>query len=120
MKTSFLIAMRFLAVVVLIPTILIPCHVSAQQFYITAKPGIYSSQTSDLDGFDTSFNGELALGWQPIPNLAAEIGVGYLKGETEHFIAKSPKRPYSGELRVYDKNMGRFDRSFYLAYNLNA
>jgi hypothetical protein len=22
--------------------------------------------------------------------------------------------------RVYDKNMGRFDRSFYLAYNLNA
>jgi len=21
---------------------------------------------------------------------------------------------------VYDKNMGRFDRSFYLAYNLNA
>jgi len=23
-------------------------------------------------------------------------------------------------LWVYDKNMGRFDRSFYLAYNLNA
>jgi len=25
-----------------------------------------------------------------------------------------------GSEGVYDKNMGRFDRSFYLAYNLNA
>ena len=84
-------------------TILIPQSVSAQdkaqdktrektqekarekdqdkRFYITAKPGIYSPQTSDLEGFDTGFYGEVAAGYKIIKYFATELGVGYFHTE---------------------------------------
>jgi hypothetical protein len=68
----------------LVFTFLIPINVFAQSpFYFALKPGIYSPQSSDLDGFDTGFNGEIAFGFRVNPSLAAEIGFGYFntKGE---------------------------------------
>ncbi len=52
--------------------------------YITLKPGIYSPQTSDLDHFNTGFNGEIAFGHQYNRNFAAEIGIGYFNSEGSH------------------------------------
>lgn len=70
---------KFVFAMALILTILVPVYVSAQnnQFYIAAKPGIYSPQTDDLKGFDTGFNGEIAFGRQYNKNFAAEMGLGY-------------------------------------------
>ena len=63
---------------VLVLTFLVPINVFAEPpFYITLKPGIYSPQSSDLDGADTGFNGEIAFGYRFNPNIAAEFGTGY-------------------------------------------
>jgi len=74
MKTN-----RFVFPMVLVLTILVPLCASAQneKGYLTAKPGLYSPQASDRKDFDTGFNGEIALGYQPNPNFAAEMGLGY-------------------------------------------
>jgi len=47
-------------------------------FSIAVKPGIYIPQ-SDLKGFDTGFNGEVAVAYKFFPNLAVEAGLGYFK-----------------------------------------
>jgi hypothetical protein len=63
---------------VLVLTFLIPINVFAEPpFYIALKPGVYSPQSSDLEGADTGFNGEIAFGYRFNPNIAAEIGTGY-------------------------------------------
>ena len=46
--------------------------------YFVFKGGIYSPQTNDLDGFDTGFNGELAIGHYFDKNWAVELGAGVL------------------------------------------
>ena len=70
--------------VVLALTFLIPMNVFAKSpFYIDFKPGIYSPQSRDLHGFDTGFNGEIALGYQFNPNIAAEFGIGYFNTQGE-------------------------------------
>ena len=50
--------------------------------YITVKPGVYSP-TSDLDhkGFESGFNGEVAVGTYYTPNLALEAAIGYYQTE---------------------------------------
>jgi hypothetical protein len=74
-------------------TILVPQYGLAQEkyhhrdFYVTAKPGIYSPQTNDLDGFDTGFNGEIAFGFQPIKYFAVELGTGYFNTEGKESFA---------------------------------
>lgn len=70
---------RPILLVVLMLMILIPQQVSAQyrNFYITVKPGIYSPQTNDLEGFDTGFYGEIAAGYQFFKYFAVELGTGY-------------------------------------------
>ena len=70
---------KFVFATALILIVLVPLCVSAQnnKFYLTAKPGIYSPQTSDLEGFDTGFNGEISFGRQFNKNFAAEMGLGY-------------------------------------------
>ena len=85
---------RYLILASLMLTILIPQYVSAQDstqdsryFYMTLKPGIYSPQTSELEGFNTGFNGEIAFGWQPIKYFAAELGVGYFNTEGSESVA---------------------------------
>ena len=47
--------------------------------YFVFKGGIYSPQTNDLDGFDTGFNGELAIGHYFNRNWAVEFGAGYFQ-----------------------------------------
>ncbi|MBN2468815.1 MAG: outer membrane beta-barrel protein [Deltaproteobacteria bacterium] len=65
-----------------------PSHVLAQGAnYVTFKPGIYSPQSSDLEDFDTGFNGELAFGHRYNRNFAVEMGVGYFKSEADYSAA---------------------------------
>jgi len=47
--------------------------------YVALKLGGYFPQNSDLDNFDTGFNGEIALGHYFNPNVALEFSVGYLE-----------------------------------------
>jgi len=62
----------------LVLTFLVPINVFAETpFYITFKPGVYSPQSSDLEGADTGFNGEIAFGYRFNPNIAGEFGIGY-------------------------------------------
>jgi opacity protein-like surface antigen len=71
-------------IIILMLPFLIPMNVFAQSpFYISFKPGIYSPQSSDLDHFDTGFNGELAFGFRFNPYIAAEFGIGYFNTEGE-------------------------------------
>ena len=73
--------------VVLVLAFLIPIDVFAQSpFYIAFKPGIYSPQSGDLDGFDNGFSGEVAFGYRVNPNLAAEIGIGFFNTEGEKTV----------------------------------
>jgi len=83
MKSSS-IGIKSIFVVVLMLTFLIPITVFAKSpFYIDFKPGIYSPQSSDLDSFDTGFNGEIAFGYRFNPNIAGEFGIGYFHTEGE-------------------------------------
>jgi opacity protein-like surface antigen len=87
-------------IIVLVLAFLIPINVFAQNpFYIAFKPGIYSPQSSDLDGFDTGFNGEIALGYRFHRNIAAEFGLGYFNTQEERTFVGST---YVGEeLDIY-------------------
>ena len=86
MKSSS-IGIKSIFVVVLVFACLIPINVFARGgFYIAFKPGIYSPQSSDLDGFDTGFNGEIAFGYRFNPNIAAEFGIGYFNTEGEETV----------------------------------
>jgi opacity protein-like surface antigen len=83
----------FMAVMVL--PVLIPIHVFAENpFYIALKPGFYSPQSSDLHDIDTRFSGEMALGYRFHPNLAAEVGVGYLYSEGELTVVEADYHVY--------------------------
>ncbi len=81
------IGIKSIFMVVLVLTFLIPINGFAKSpFYIAFKPGIYSPQASDLDGFDNGFSGEIALGWRFNPNIAAEFGIGYFNTEGEKTV----------------------------------
>jgi hypothetical protein len=56
-----------------------------KKFYMAVKAGIYEP-TGDLDDadFDSDFNGEVAFGVYPIPNLALEVGIGYFEPEASY------------------------------------
>jgi len=49
--------------------------------YFTLKLGGYFPQHSDLDGFDSGFNGEISLGRIVAPGFAVEGGLGYFVTE---------------------------------------
>lgn len=101
MKSGYFATVKFVLVFALMTTILIPFRTSAQDYYITAKPGIYSPQTDDLEDFDTGFNGEIAFGWQPNTNFAAEIGLGYFNTEAkERFSGQVGGVSFAGELKA--------------------
>ena len=83
MKKGVLIAISVISVVVLLGG---PALAQEKKpFYFLGKAGIYSPQTNDLDGFDTGFNGEIALGWRAHPNFATEFGAGYFNTEASDF-----------------------------------
>jgi len=52
--------------------------------YVEAKLGGYFPMASDVDGFDSGFNGEVAIGRYLAPGFAVEGGLGYfeMKGHT--------------------------------------
>ncbi len=54
--------------------------------YATLKLGGYFPQHSDLDGFDSGFNGEISLGHLVAPGFAVEGGLGYFVTEGD-FVA---------------------------------
>ena len=63
---------------VLLVVIAVPSF-AATPNYVALKLGGYFPQHSDMDGFDTGFNGEIAVGHYFNPNVALEFSVGYLK-----------------------------------------
>jgi hypothetical protein len=70
--------------VVSVLTFLIPINVFAKSaFYIDFKPGIYSTHSSDPDGFDTGFNGTRIH-----YNITPKIFVGV---EGKHLVTDKPK-----------------------------
>jgi hypothetical protein len=73
MKNNSSIAVRSVVLVTLMLTILISSPASAQKFYASIKPGIYSPQANQLD---SGLNAEIAFGWRFHRNFAVEMGVG--------------------------------------------
>lgn len=59
----------------------IPALAASPSNYGTLKLGGYFPQNSDMDNFDSGFNGEVAFGHYFNPNIAAEFSVGYFKTE---------------------------------------
>src|SRR5512138_2890104 len=49
--------------------------------YATLKVGGYFPQHSDLDNFDSGFNGEISVGHLVAPGFAVEGGFGYFRTE---------------------------------------
>ncbi|MDA8174414.1 MAG: hypothetical protein M0018_07485 [Nitrospiraceae bacterium] len=74
MKTTFLKA-GIAAVLVL----MFSAPAFAGRTYIVGKLGGYTPESSDLSGFSTDFNGELAIGNYLTRNIAVELGVGHLQ-----------------------------------------
>ena len=55
-----------------------PAHAeSGVPYYAVLKGGIYSPQNSNLDSFDTGFNGNFAMGYYLNKNYAFELESGY-------------------------------------------
>ncbi len=66
---------------------LVPAHAKPlSPNYATLKLGGYFPQHSDLDGFDSGFNGEISLGHLVAPGFGFELGVGYFETKGEFFI----------------------------------
>jgi opacity protein-like surface antigen len=51
--------------------------------YVAFRMGGYSPQSDDLEGFDTGFTGEVALGKQVSPHMTLEGAIGYLHSEDD-------------------------------------
>ena len=62
-----------LLVVIAVPSFAAPPN------YVALKLGGYFPQHSDMDDFDSGFNGEIAVGHYFNPNVALEFSVGYLE-----------------------------------------
>lgn len=76
MKTIVRIAaFALLATVFLVPA------ANAEGNYVVAKGGFYTPDSNDLDGYDSGFAGEAALGHEFARNFAGEVGVGYIKAD---------------------------------------
>ena len=71
---------------VLLMMIAVPAF-AAPPNYLALKLGGYFPQHSDMDSFDTGFNGEVAFGHYFNPNVALELSVGYLKSEGSEGVA---------------------------------
>ncbi len=88
MKNSS-IGIKSIFVIILVLAFLVPINVFAQSpMYVEFKPGIYSPQSSDLDGFDTGFNGEFVFGFRFNPYIAVELGFGYFNTEGEKTVVR--------------------------------
>lgn len=71
---------KYLVLSVVLSLVFVAAPVSADlNNYVVGKLGFYTPNSSDLDGFDTGFNGEVAIGHYFNPNVALEFGVGYFQ-----------------------------------------
>ena len=61
--------------------------------YVEAKLGGYFPMASDVDGFDSGFNGEVVFGRYLAPGFAVEGGLGYFesKGQTSSGVERKFK-----------------------------
>jgi hypothetical protein len=88
MKNSS-IGIKSIFMVVLVLTFFLPINLFAQSpLYFALKPGAYFPQSSDLNGFDTGFNGEFAFGFRFNPNFAAELGFGFFYTEGQKTVVR--------------------------------
>ena len=77
-----------LLVVIALPSFAAPPN------YVALKLGGYFPQDSDMDNFDTGFNGEIAVGHYFNPNMALEFSVGYLE-------SSASEAGVSGDIKSY-------------------
>ena len=69
--------------------------------YVVVKGGIYSPQTSDLNGFNTGFNGEAAFGRYFDRNWAIEGSTGNFETSgNKDLLLTSDSSPTSVRFRV--------------------
>ncbi|MBW6503268.1 porin family protein [bacterium] len=61
--------------------------------YVALKLGAYFPQFSDLNIYDTGFNGEIALGHYFTPNVALEFSAGYLETSSDRGSADVTSYP---------------------------
>ncbi len=54
-----------------------PVFAAETSNYFAVKAGAYFPNSSDLGGFNTGFNGQVAYGDYFTPNFAGELGLGY-------------------------------------------
>ncbi|MDA8157496.1 MAG: outer membrane beta-barrel protein [Actinomycetota bacterium] len=80
MKTTF-----FKAGIAAVLVLMLSAPAFAGRTYIVGKLGGYTPESSDLSGFSTDFNGELAIGNYLTRNIAVELGVGHLQTSSTFF-----------------------------------
>jgi len=76
----------------------------------TLKLGGYFPQHSDLDGFDSGFNGEISLGHLVAPGFGFELGVGYFETKGE---SNEPGINASGEFKVIPLTISLKGQTFF-------
>lgn len=67
--------------------------------YVVGKLGFYTPTSSDLSGYDTGFNTEVAFGHYFTPNIAIEMGIGYFQTEGDVTVVY-PGATYSGNEKI--------------------
>ncbi len=78
---------------------------------LTLKAGGYFPQHSDLDGFDSGFNGEISLGHLVAPGFGFEVGVGYFETKGEFLFG--PGIPVSAKFKVIPVTLSLKGQTFF-------
>jgi len=72
--------------------------------YIALKAGAYTPNSSDLEDFNTGFNGEVAFGHYLSKNAAIELGIGYSQTESPTYYGyMSQTGNYNGQIDIQNK-----------------
>jgi len=79
LKTPSVGIMCLVVVVGLLPLLSATGALAEMPFYVGFKGGIYSPQSSGLDGYDAGFSREIMIGYRFSLNIAAEFGFGYFE-----------------------------------------
>jgi opacity protein-like surface antigen len=68
--------------------------------YFALRLGSYMPQHSDMDGFNSGFDGEVAFGAFFTPNLAAEVGIGYFQSSSDTVSVSTPYGVATGKAEL--------------------
>lgn len=83
---------RIAAVALLATFFLVPAA-NAEGNYVVAKGGFYTPDSNSLDGFDSGFAGEVALGHEFARNFGGEVAAGYFKADRSAISGKMSAVP---------------------------